>query len=314
MSDLIKKDPGYNPLRRDLTPDEISQATSDLLIKYPTEFTKPTDDVIVGQTVGLVSFALSKEPIKSSVTGKNCHGFIKIRGNHPDAETAIQKAQNIVKTQDSKFKILAIPVGQWIPITDDEKLVKEMVDVPDDGTDSPQLRSETANQKKKEMDRKAREFQEQEDDRKRKEIALRAQELQKPDYGADPESLENYVMKRVTQQALYDQLQKDINTVKERMQKYLECRMILENIESYHPDFPDRWVERYNQERLKAGIKQPFVLGDANAKIYNEWLPTTVEFVPNLEVLSFIRFSKVGPLASRIGLKSNSNGAASSTK
>src|SRR5271154_4677864 len=125
-----------------LTNEELKAASNELLVSYPRIARTMTDDPVLNQVVGNISFMLFKDPRKLS-NGKPVYGFFKLRGNWAEAELAIKDAKRIIKEFDSKHKIYQAPVGHWLPITEEEAFTRELIDVKM-SEEEPSLRDEVA--------------------------------------------------------------------------------------------------------------------------------------------------------------------------
>lgn len=231
--------PGYPSLSsRDL----VGQAAvNGQIIDYPKVVRTMNDDPISGQGFGNISFMLFKEPRKLA-TGKMIYGFMKNRGNWPTSEHAIKKAGDIVREQDSKYKVKVLPVGAWVPITDEDRFVKEQIDVRENEGEV-HLRDEAQREKENERRRITREIREREDEAKNG-----------GDIYDDPTSLTYYSMRRVTEVKLQEAIETQKRQIATMEEKIVEVQKELKRLEISHPNYIDEWIDRYNEERRKAGI------------------------------------------------------------
>ena len=229
--------------------DTLKAAVEGQILTYPQVVRSQLDPTIAGQLNGNLSFMLFDKP-KVTKMGKPIYGFVKMRGNWNDPATAKREAIKIVKETDSKFPVKIVQVGTWIPITEDETFVKDMVDVKA-SDQQPQLRDESI--KKKEED--ARD--------KMRQIKDREEQLRKDgDIYDNPESLGYYTMKRVTEMKvveMIDTLEKRLADLKE---KIVIVRDDLCDLDAKYPEYAEQWVARYDEERAKSGI--PGFIAPAN--------------------------------------------------
>lgn len=221
--------------------DVLRAAIEGQVTTYPQVVRTMMDPFIPGQSHGNLSFMLFDKP-KVSKTGKPIYGFVKLRGNWMDPRTSQAEAAKIVKNVDSKFPVKIVQVGSWVPITEDDSFVKDMVDVKA-AEGQPQLRDEAI--KKKEDEAKE----------KMKQLRDREEQLRKDgDIIDDPTSIRYYTMKRVTEMKVVEM----IDTMKKKLED-LEGKLTLIRdemctLESSHPTYGEEWIECYNQERAKSGI------------------------------------------------------------
>jgi hypothetical protein len=217
-----------------------------------------SDEPITNQTIGLLSFILFEEP-KKTKRGKNIFGFVKLRGNYADEHAARRNASNIVKEQDSKYRIRLGPVGTWLPITEDDDFVKDQLDVRLND-DEIQLRDEAAHEEEIKRQRKIRELREKEDQVKD----------ERNDLYADREGLEYYTMKRVTEKELHNNVDIIRNKLEDIISKLNTVRQEVCDLDAKHPDYDGQWVERYNVERRKSGIPD-FIPNERVLSDFEQW-------------------------------------------
>lgn len=235
-----------NPTHPPLSGEEAKAAVSSLISDKTPEFTKiirsQTDEPVTQQSCGLVSWMLFSEPRKLA-SGKPVYGFIKLRGNYADSDLCKKKAADIIRNQDSRNKINVLPIGSWLPITDDDGLTKETINVQTEEDPLDDLREKAAKEKEKEQQRIMREIKEREEEVKNAK-----------DYNDDTDHLDYYTMKRVTWMRLVEEkqiLQKKIESVEEKVK---ETRKLLFQLEKRNPGHLGEWIDHYNKERRKAKI------------------------------------------------------------
>lgn len=227
-------------LRDDLTRDQLQHAVQDRLHKYPATTRGVNDPPIAGQSHGLVSFMLFKEP-RVTKTGKKVWGYFKLRGNHPTEADAVAAGTKYIKEVDSKTVNRIAELGQWKPLCEDGVFVRDPVDVTEENQRN--LRDQAVKEAEEEQRKIQRELREAEE-------ALR----NNPDPYDDRESLLYYSMRRVTEMRLTDDIE-----MKERALEQVEiarekCRRELKSLEGRHPSFKDEWIETYNKQRRKVNL------------------------------------------------------------
>jgi len=241
-------------------------------VNYPKVVRDMVDPSIPGQTYGNMSYMLFETP-KVLRSGYKVFGFVKNRGNHSSDTWAKKDSNRIVLEVDSKYPVLTCPVGHWMPITEDPRFCKELIDAaPEDQPkgegEIDSMRSQAV--KKKEAERK----------RKQKEIQDRMEDAKSGDIDDDPESLRYYSMHRVTEWRLTERRDVQEKLLKKAKDKLLEIRRELKEIEVEHPEYAVKWIDCYNDERAKGGIA-PHVPGEDDFKEYEE---TTLEYLRSVTI------------------------------
>jgi hypothetical protein len=251
-----------------LTAEETALAVKDLVRVYPVRVNNDRDEPVNGQGLCLVSKILFKEPRKTS-SGATVHGFMKVRmtcaGDETDTSVAQKKAADIVRFQDSKNPILITTVGGWFPITDDDRAILEKTDVKMDANNEneKQLRDEAAKERIRKDRAVARELQE-----RARELETEVDEGR--DIDSNPESLDFYTKTRVTEYYLWDMVQSQKAKLAEIEGKLESTREVLYNISMTHPDYTDRWLDRYNSVRNERGASD-YVPNSDQLRESEEW-------------------------------------------
>ena len=241
---------GYPPLGFD---DVGEAAVNGQSVVYPKVVRGDVDPPITNQTFGNLSFNILEKP--AMFRGKPIYGFVKLRGNHYDQESAIRDSQRIVKEVDSKFQVRVAPVGSWVPITDNTSVVQEMIDVRE-SEEEHHIRDDAVRKREKEMRKIARELKEGEEKLKNSK-----------DVYEQPESLDFYTMKRVTENKLYEAVEVQKRKIKELEDKLMETYILCKKLDEKNPDYKDKWVENYNIERAKTSIP-PFTPIESQVEAY----------------------------------------------
>ena len=230
--------PGYPSLRGD---DLVGQAAvAGQLVHYPKVVRTMTDPPLTSQKLACVSFMLFKESRKLS-NGVPVYGYVKMRGNWADESQATFEASKIIKEVDSKYPIRVAPVGAWVPITDEEAFVKDHLDV---RMNDEEIHLRDAAVKEKMADQR----------RIKRELEEREAELKSGDISDDPTSLTYYSMRRVTENVLMESYDRQLAQFESTKKILHKVRVELKKLEVSNPEYIDQWIDRYDEERKKAGI------------------------------------------------------------
>jgi len=241
--------PGYPPL----TGTVGEAAVQGQVVRYPQVVRTRVDPIILGQTTGLVSFMLFKEPRKLS-TGKPVYGYVKLRGNFPDADAAVDGSHKLVREVDSKFPVRIAPVGHWLPITEEDGFCRERIDV------------RTSEEERHIQDLAMREKM-KETERIKQELKDREEEVKAGDIYDDPTSLTFYAMRRVTEMKLCEEEERLKRQMKSLTVTHTKVLKELKRLERDHSEYTSQWVDRYNEERRKSGIPD-YVPSEAQMRVY----------------------------------------------
>lgn len=247
----------YPPLN---SQDDVGKAAVEgQWVSYPKVVRTMVDPPIANQNIGNLSFMLFKVP--RIFRGKPIYGYVKLRGNHHDEKSARFDAYKIIREVDSKFQVRSAHVGTWVPITDDDSCIKDLYDVRDND-DEHHIRDEASKEKEAESRRIAKEIREAEE-------ALKTGD----DIYDNPESLDFYTMKRVTEMRLFESYQISLRKLQEIESSLTETHMILRTLEVHNSDYNDKWLEVYNKERAKTSLPM-FIPG---GKQFEKYESTTLE-------------------------------------
>ncbi len=229
--------PGFPELKMD---DVGKAAVNGQFVEYPKIVRGDNDPYIPGQQYGLVSFILFDTPRRFE--GKPIYGFVKLRGNYDSSEVAKAKADKIILEFDSKYQVRAAPIGQYVPITDNDRVVQDLIDVRESEKEI-HLRDNAIKQKEKEIERQAREIREAEEKCRNG-----------PDEYDDQESIRFYTMKRVTEMRVREACEAQLTKFAQLQKTLGETRLLLKKLEAKHVDYPCEWIGVYNDERAKSGL------------------------------------------------------------
>lgn len=260
----MKKPGWYVPDYPALSNDLVGQAAvNGQLVKYPQIVRSNIDPPLIGQKNGLISFMLFNEP-KMNENGKPVFGYFKIRGTQQTDEQSIMQSSRIIKEVDSKFKVLIAPVGHWLPISEDEFRVKEKITVKMEENETV-LHGEA----EKEAARKARKYKRELEERVQR---LKDEEDEKEkSVGDDPDSLDRYVMRRVTEMSLTEAREVEIKKLEDICKNIEKTRTELAKLERAHPEYREQWLDTYNEARAKVKIP-PLRPREGHFDEYEKWI------------------------------------------
>lgn len=244
--------PNYPSLK---SSDDVGRAAvNGQIIEYPRVVRRDCDPSISGQKFGNMSFIIFDKP--AIFREKPVYGLVKLRGNYESVDVCHAEASKIVREVDSKFQVRIAPVGEWVPITENDIVVKEIYDIRESDKEI-HLRDDAIKSKEKENNKKMKEIREAEEKCKNE-----------PDIYDDQESLKFYAMKRVTAMKLEENLQIQISKIKEQQKKLAEQQILLKKLEQKYHTYNSEWISLYNSEREKTSLPK-FIPGETQFDEYN---------------------------------------------
>lgn len=202
------------------------------------------DPMLPGQKIALVSFVPSKgaKPDKD-----NIYGMMKVRGVFSTEEEANERAEFLIRNIDSYHEIYHAYVGKPFPITTAEGYSSEIKSI-DIRKKTTELISEDILSKKRKEKNEMMDIQDRE--KKLLEESKRAQE----DVPEDP--FDTYITTQVKRAQLawtYHETLKKMNQMKE---SYKSAADTIRELDADHPDFIDKYKERYMEARKESGIPE----------------------------------------------------------
>ncbi len=231
--------PDYPPLK---STDNVGKAAVEgQLYYYPKVVRGNVDPAITNQVYANFSFLLFKEP-RIAKNGKPVFGFIKSRGNWSTEKMARSSGRKIIREVDSKHQVRVGLVGNWVPITDENAVCKDLEDVRMNDSEI-HLRDKAQKEKDSEQRKIMREIREREEELKNG-----------GDIYDDKEALKYYSMKRVTEFSLKEARNNMIKQLDDIKRNLIIVRNELKSIDSKYPSYEDDWQECYNDERRKIKI------------------------------------------------------------
>lgn len=228
-----------NPKAPPLTDEQTQIASKALLNQFPRIMRGSYDKEIMNQMFTNISFAFLKEP-KDGV-----YGYFKPRGSWRDVETATAEAEAVIKYQDSSCQIHIAPTGYWSPITNNERFTLDQMDVKTQEQDMA-LRDRAAKENVLKNQAQQRELKDRKEQIKREE----------EESEFDRNSLDYYTKKRVSKRELMGYIQAGkakIQLLKKSLRK-LDEEISELNKDPACAGYDDKWLENYNNARVKVGL------------------------------------------------------------
>ena len=243
-----------NPWRPDqgapvLTNVEVDEAIGVLnntkfMGKFPRVDRSYADPPPPNQNIGLVSFTPAKgaTPNESGV-----YGYAKLRGNFATDIEANQRAEYLIRNVDSYHQIYHTYVGRPFPMTasSDYSAEVEEIDIRKQMSESisSEIKAKKQQEKRAMDDIKEKEEELLTESRK----AVRGEEVYDP--------YDNYITLKVKKAQLswtYLEHQKKMEEVKGIL---IKTRKDLEELDEEHPEFKDKYFDKYMEARKNAGLE-----------------------------------------------------------
>lgn len=234
--------PGYPKLK-----GIVGQAAvNGQLVQYPMVVRSGRDPPVPGQSIALVSYSLFEKPmiIKDTGSDKPVYGMTKVRGVYPDPNSAHNAAAELIQKVDSRFKILFLPVGAWGAVTENLTFIEKSYDVKTTSDEKEiTLRSKASRDKADQEARLAKELQEGLD------------EAVAHDTYDEPQSLEYYTMKRMTDFKLRSEIRRYEEHIAKMRESLEKTDVELQSLEEGFPSYKNEWFEFYNKELIRRNIQ-----------------------------------------------------------
>jgi hypothetical protein len=225
-----------------LTDEQTSEAMKSLNIKsYVEKFPKVdrvyADPRLELQTYGLISFV----PAKGATPNENgVFGFAKLRGNFATQLEADARSEKIIRNHDSYHSIFQTYVGRPFPMTEKSTYSADISEI--------DIRKQTAMSMSTSIKLKKDEEQEIIQEIKDKEKELKA-DVQGPE---DP--YDRYITLKVKKAQLTWNWLEHQNKMDELKTIILKTRSELEIIDTEHPDYGQKYLEKYMDARKESGF------------------------------------------------------------
>jgi hypothetical protein len=231
--------------RETLNTEQLQTAFNELvvkdnLVKFPRYDRLYADPQIPNQNICLHSFVPSKGATPDT---DGVYGMIKIRGVFATEQEANDRAEFLIRNNDSYHKIYHSYVGRPIPLTHNSRYVAEAKEV-----DINSKVSKVMNEDVKE--KKAMEKQMVEDIKNREQKLL--QDSKKTEEDVDPE--EKYTTARVKKAQLIWTYLESLKKVEDMKKLIVSARNLVEEMDKQYPDFNKSYFEKYKRAREDAGI------------------------------------------------------------
>lgn len=241
-----------NPWRPDvgdaLTTEEVKTAMEDLnvnnLEKYPRLDRSYIDPPPTNQNFGLISFTPAKG---STPNDKGVYGYAKLRGNYTTNIEANERAKYLIKNVDSYHQIFHTYVGRPFPLTvsSDYSAEVDEVDIRKDIAESvsDEIKTKKAAEKRAMNDIKDREEELLTESRK----AVNDEEIY--------DTYDNYITLKVKKAQLSWTYLEHVKKMEEIVPILAKTRKELEDLDAAHPDYKEKYFEKYMDARKNAGLE-----------------------------------------------------------
>lgn len=228
-----KEDPNAKPLSL----EELNVALRDNVNVHREFIKQHTDPPIDGQDWSLVSFRFLQTPLMLP-DNELFYGWVKLRGNYSTDGEAEKRAEHLLQYFDSQNKNRIVKTGAWVPLTSSKLLTKEFHEFSD----------QRFKQKIIEAEKKQQE--------EIKQVREREEKLKQGIDQFDEDSLDYYIVKKVS-------LAENEYTLEQALKRVKECRSNLdrlneeiERLEKEHPEYIEEALPKYNEERKDAGLEE----------------------------------------------------------
>lgn len=235
-----------------LAEDQVAPAMEELNItsfieKFPRVDRTYADPPIHLQTFGLVSFIPAKG---ASPNNDGIYGFAKLRGNYASTIEADQRAEYLIRNVDSYHQIFHAYVGRPFPLTKSSDYSQETkeVDIRRGMTESI---SESIKKVKEDETQTIQEMKNREE-----ELLAESKKAKDDDQTKEPEvdPYEEYTTLCVKKAQLTWTLIEHINKLHQVRDSIINSRERLSELDVDHPDYKDKYYEKYMTARRAAGL------------------------------------------------------------
>jgi len=226
----------FDPSAKPLDVKELAIAIRDNICVHREFIKAKIDPTIVDQDVGAFSFKYLQAPFILP-DGELFYGWMKFRGSHRSVDDATDYLKELLKFHDSKSKNRVYKAGAWVPLTSSKLLSKEFHTFSEDKWRINEQES---------IERQRKEI---------KEIRQREEQLKQGIGQFEEGSLDYYIMKKVTLSENEYTLERALTTVKECRKNMNPLVEHIELLEKEHPEYIDQALNKYNEERVDAGLE-----------------------------------------------------------
>ena len=269
-----------------LTEPEVKEAMESLnntafVRKFPRVDRTYADPPVPMQNIGLVSFT----PAKGATPNENgVFGFAKLRGNYSTNIEADQRAEFLIRNVDSYHQIYHTYVGRPFPITFSSDYSAETSEV-DIRRETTKAVSSNIKKQKDEDQKTVREMKEREE-----KLVAESQKARGDDGVGDPDidPYDEYITQCVKKAQLSWTFIEHLKKLKEVRDIIIKTREVIEKMDEKHPDFKEKYFEKYMEARKNAGLDEKVRETQDNFIMYmveDVVLPTidTEEVLPELK-------------------------------
>lgn len=237
-----------NENREQLNDTELAIAKNRLLnngVLYEQSVRNIDDPVLYNQDFGLFSFTPARG---AQADTYGVYGAFKLRGNFKSIEEAEERAEHLIRTQDSYNEIFTVRVGQTIPLTKKSELA-EKVNFIDLNKHVNSIVSENVKEKRRDEEQEMKTLHSRE-----RKLLDENQEILKGEYKED--TLDAYIMKKTKKAQLMHLLVENLKKIKtEIIPAIRRSRDEIATVEEEHPEYSDCYFERFKSARESVGIK-----------------------------------------------------------
>lgn len=283
---------------RALTEPEVAEAMKALnntsfTDKFPRVDRTYADPPIPMQNIGLLSFT----PAKGATPNEHgVFGFAKVRGNYATQMEADQRAEFIVRNVDSYHQIYHLYVGRPFPITSSSNYSAETSEI-DIRREATKTVSSHIKQQKDEEQKEVREMKEREE-----KLLAESKKAREDDGVGDVEvdPYENYITLSVKKAQLSWTFLEHLKKLKEVRDIIVKTREEIAELDTEHPDFREKYFEKYMKARQDAGLDMKVRQEQDNFIMYmveEAMIPTidtdeVLPEIPDVKVGSSTTYSK----------------------
>ena len=237
-----------------LTEPEVKEAMESLnntafVRKFPRVDRTYADPPVPMQNIGLVSFT----PAKGATPNENgVFGFAKLRGNYSTNIEADQRAEFLIRNVDSYHQIYHTYVGRPFPITFSSDYSAETSEV-DIRRETTKAVSSNIKKQKDEDQKTVREMKEREE-----KLLAESQKARGDDGVGDPDidPYDEYITQCVKKAQLSWTFIEHLKKLKEVRDIIIKTREVIEKMDEKHPDFKEKYFEKYMEARKNAGLDE----------------------------------------------------------
>lgn len=218
--------------------------------KFPKVDRTYADPPLSMQHIGLFSFI----PAKGATPNEHgVYGFAKIRGNYQTPMEAEQRAEFLIRNVDSYHKIYHAYVGRPFPVTNSSSYSAETSEI-DIRKETTKAVTSSVKDKRDEEQRIVQEIKEREE----KLLAESKRAREDDGVGEVPETdpYDQYITLAVKKAQLswtFLEHQKKLREVRDII---IKTRQELSELDAKHPDFREKYFEKYISARREAGLDE----------------------------------------------------------